>query len=184
MKNISSKNSLKIKKQSTVETCLSVCLITLLKSKGIEIEDSAEINILVEGIKFIDLDYSTGHLVHICNNYGVEVEQYIDNQFYYNILSKLKYPKNLRLIYNKITKKFLQKMIDISPVVIYLDLYYLEKIYHYPHFVILTDLNEESATFLDPLIGKEVKMKTKLLIRSIQSLRNKLKICPKVIRII
>lgn len=175
---------MKIKKQSTCETCLPICLIALLRDKGIKIKYSEEINILVGGIRLTRLDYSTGQLIYICNKHGVEIEQYLDNQIYYKILSKLKYPKNLRLIYRKITKKFLREIVSILPVIVYVDLYYFGEVYHYPHFIILTRLNEKYVNFLDPSNGKLAKMKTRLFIRAIQSLRNKLKICPKVIRIV
>lgn len=55
---------------------------------------------------------------------------------------------------------------------------------HYPHFVILIALNDNYSVIFDPWDGKEKKIATKLLIRSVQSLRNKLKISPKLIRII
>ena len=177
-----------IKKQSTCETCLPICLMALLKDKNIKVNNNEEINILIEGLKFTDLDYSTGQVVYTCKKYKIVAEQYIDNIFYYKILSKLKYPNNMKLINKKIDRNFLIEMINISPIIIYVDNYYLGRIStyphlkpHYPHFIILTKFNKRSCRYLDPITGKEEKMKTELLIRSIQSLRNKMKICPKVI---
>ena len=58
--------SIKITKQKTCKSCLSVCLMSLLESqKGIKLEDEEEFNILFEGLKFTRLDFSTGHLVYL-----------------------------------------------------------------------------------------------------------------------
>lgn len=172
------------KEQSTCETCLPVCLIALLRQKGFNAKDSEEMDILVEGLKFTKLDYSTGQLVYVCNKYNVVIEEYIDHPNFYKTLSKLRRTKRLRLICKKIDKNFIQQMVGISSVIIYVDKYYLDRIYHYPHFVILESLNNKEAIIFDPWDAKERKIKTKVLMRSVQSLRNKLKISPKVIRII
>ncbi len=180
---MSLKSLFDVKEQSTCDTCLPICLMALLRKRGINVNTSEEMNILIEGIKFTKLDYSIGQLVYICNKYDVKAEAYIDYPIFHKILSKLDYPANLRLICEKIDKKTMQRMTEISPVVIYVDKYYLDKICHYPHFVILIALNGAYSVIFDPWDGKERKIITKLLIRSIQSLRNKLKISPKLIRI-
>ncbi len=181
---MASKNIFNVSEQSTSETCLPICLMALLRRKGLSVEDSEEMNILIEGIKFTKLDYSTGQLVYICNKYKVNIEQYIDFPIFHRILSKLTYPKNFKLISKKIDKIFLQQIVREMPVIIYIDKYYLDKIYHYSHFVILESLNDKYSIIFDPWDAKRKKITTQLLTRSIQSLRNKLKISPKLIRII
>lgn len=173
-----------VKEQSTCDTCLPICLMALLRKNGIKVKNSEEMNILVEGIKFTKLDYSIGQLVYICNKYNVKAEAYIDYPVFHKILSKLDYPRNLKLICEKIDKKAMQRIIEVSPVVIYVDKYYLDRICHYPHFVILVTLNDNYSVIFDPWDGRERQVTTKLLIRSVQSLRNNLKISPKLIRIV
>lgn len=159
--------------------------MALLRKKCIAVKNSEEMNILIKGIGFTKLDYSIGQLVYICNKYDVEAEMYLDYSSFHKTLSELiGYPKNLKLICEKIDKRFMQRMTRLSPVVLYLDKYYLDGICHYPHFVILIALNDNYSVIFDPWDGKERKIATKLLIRSVQSLRNKLKISPKLIRII
>lgn len=158
--------------------------MALLGKRGIDVKNSEEMDILIKGIGFTKLDYSIGQLVYICNKYDVEAEMYLDYSSFHKTLSKLSYPKNLKLICEKIDKRFMQQMTGISPIVIYLDKYYLDKMCHYPHFVILIALNDNYSVIFDPWDGKERKIATKLLIRSVQSLRNKLRISPKLIRII
>ena len=153
-------------------------------TKKVIIPASEEINILIEGLKFTKFDYTTGHLVYVSSKYGVEIEQYIEFPLFYKFLSKYKYPSNLKLICKKIDKKLMIEFLKISPIIIYVDQYYLTGLVHISHLVILEQLGEELAIILDPWDGKRKKIPTKILMRSIQSLRNKLKISPKIIRLL
>ncbi len=175
---------LRISEQTTCETCLSSCLIALLRYNGIKVNDSEELKIMIEGLKLTKLDYSTGQLAYVCDKYNVNIEQYVDYPIFYKILSKLKYTKKLKLISKKVDMGFLKRLIKNSPIIVYMDKYYLDGIYHYSHFVILKSIGNRTSIILDPWDGKEKKIETALLIRSIQSLRNKLKISPKAIRIV
>lgn len=158
--------------------------MALLRKDRMAVKNSEEMNILIKGLGFTKLDYSIGQLVHVCSKYGVGAEMYVDHPGFHKILSGLGHPKKLKLMREKIDKQFMQRMTRLSPVVLYLDKYYLDGIYHYPHFVILIALNDNYSVIFDPWDGKERKIATKILIRSVQSLRNKLKISPKLIRIV
>ena len=177
--------NIKINKQKTCESCLSVCLMNLLDSeKEIKLNKEEEFNILFEGLKFTRLDFSTGQLVYLAKKFPELIfEQYIDFDIFYKILKKLNIPKNLKLYSQKINLKFLKEISRESPVIIYIDIFTLEGIYHYSHFVILENINEENVAILDPWTGKKIIMKTKNLTRSISFIRNMLKISPKVIKI-
>ena len=176
---------MKIDKQKSCESCLSVCLMSLLESqKGIKLEGEEEFNILFEGLKFKRLDFSTGHLVYLAKKFSNSTfEQYIDFDVFYEILKKLDIPENLKMYSQKINLKFLKEMTKENPVIIYVDMFTLEGIYHYSHFVILKEINDEKAIILDPWSGEKIEMKTKILMRSISYVRNMLKISPKLIRV-
>ena len=176
---------MKIDKQKSCESCLSVCLMSLLESqKGIKLEGEEEFNILFEGLKFTRLDFSTGHLVYLAKKFSNSTfEQYIDFDAFYGILKKLDIPENLKMYSQKINLKFLKEMTKENPVIIYVDIFTLEGIYHYSHFVILKEIDDEKAIILDPWSGEKIKMKTKILMRSISYVRNMLKISPKLIRV-
>ena len=176
---------IKIDKQRSCESCLSVCLMSLLDSqKGIRLDEKEEFNILFEGLKFTRLDFSTGHLVYLSKKFPeLTFEQYIDFDVFYEILNKLDLPKNLMMYPKKINLKFLKEMTQENPVIIYIDMFTLEGIYHYSHFVILKEINDEKATIFDPWSGEKIEMKTKTLMRSISYIRNMLKISPKLIRV-
>ncbi|MBI3486094.1 hypothetical protein HY025_04095 [Candidatus Daviesbacteria bacterium] len=175
-------NKLAVKEQTTIETCLSMCLMALLDQKGINVPACEEIKILIEGLKFTKFDYTTGHLVYVSSKYDVAIEQYIEFPIFYKFLSKYKYPSKLKLICKKINKKLMIKLLKTSPIIIYVDSYYISGSVHISHLVILEKLDDNLAIILDPWDGKRKKIETKLLVRSIQSLRNKLKISPKIIR--
>ncbi len=176
---------IKIDKQKSCESCLSVCLMSLLESqKGIKLEEGEEFNILFYGLKFTRLDFSTGHLVYLAKKFpNLTFEQYIDFNVFYEILKKLDVPENLKMYSQKINLKFLKEMTRENPAIIYVDIFTLEGIYHYSHFVILKEIDNEKAIILDPWSGEKIEMKTKALMRSISYVRNMLKISPKLIRV-
>jgi len=176
---------IKIDKQRSCESCLSVCLMSLLYSqKGIKLDEKEEFNILFEGLKFTRLDFSTGHLVYLSKKFPeLTFEQYIDFDVFYEILNKLDLPKNLKMYPKKINLKFLKEMTQENPAIIYIDMFTLEGIYHYSHFVILKEIDDEKATIFDPWSGEKIEMETKVLMRSISYIRNMLKISPKLIRV-
>ena len=176
---------IKINKQKTCESCLAVCLIGLLDAqKGIRLEENEEYNILFEGLKFTRLDFSTGHLVYLAKKFPeLTFEQYIDFPVFYGILNGLDVPTNFKMCSQKINLKFLKGMVKENPVIVYLDMYTLERIYHYSHFVILESIDDENAIIYDPWSGDKIKLKTKILMRSVSYVRNHLKISPKLIRI-
>lgn len=176
-------NKLLIKPQSTIETCLSMCLIALLEYQGIVMEENAEMNILIGGLKFTKFDYSTGHLVYICAKYPIQAIQYIEYPLFHSFLSKYDYPKNMQLVNQKIDKRFIEKNKQYLPFILYIDQSHLTGTagVRTSHFVILEKFGKISATILDPWDGKRKNISTKLLMRSIQSLRNTLRISPKLI---
>ncbi len=177
---------IKIFEQRTCESCLAVCMMSLLKSqKEINLSKKEEYNILFEGLKFTKLDFSTGHLAYLAKKIpDVIFEQHIDFPVFYDVLKKLKLPENLKLHSTRINLKLLKELIKINPVIIYIDQYTLDGIYHYSHFVILSCINNDVALIHDPWTGEEIKLKTKNLMRSISYVRNRLKISPKLIRIL
>ena len=169
-----------IKEQSSSETCLPVCLISCSKSVGIKINED-EIKLLTEGLKFIKIDYAIGQLVFLCKNYSVKIKLYVDSPLYYGILLSYAYPKNLKLVSGK-CDKFLLKSAR-KPAIVYVDKFYMDGIYHGPHFVVLTKFDDNEATIMDPWDGKTKTMTSKQLIKAISSLRNNIGISPKLIEV-
>jgi len=176
---------MKIDKQKTSEGCLAVSLIALLSQKAIKLKEEDEETILFGGLKSLKLDFSTGHLIYLAKKSpNLIFEQYIDNSLYQKDLMRLKIPKNIRIKHKKITLKFLKGITKEGSVIIYIDKYQLGEIFHWPHFMVLDYVDDKKAIIRDPWNGKETELEAKKLIKSIISLRNKVKVCPKAIRIL
>lgn len=173
---------MQIQAQSTNQTCLAVCLIYLLQQKGVTVSYKKELEILIKGLKFTKIDFAIGHLVHVSKKYHVNLKLYIDDYNFYKELLTFKYSPSVKIIHKKINRKFIYQLSDHFPIIIYIDDFYLEKI-HAPHFIILETLGKEDAVILDPWDGKRKIISTKLLFKSIYSLKNHLKFSLKVIQL-
>lgn len=164
--------------QTTFETCLAVCLLNIL---GVKITPKREREIFYYALNFSKDNFVVGHLDFVARKFGAKIDFYIDNKSFFNFIKKFKFSKNISLIQEKINLKLIDKLLKISPVIVYLDAYYLLKIVHYPHFIIvIKKLNDEYKIF-DPWQGKIKNMNSKILSKSISSLRNHLKFCPLLI---
>lgn len=171
--------------QTTILTCLPACLITLLREqKGLDVPDSEEMEILVNGIRFTKMDYATGQLAYISNKYNVKIEHFVEFQGFCRKLSGLKIPRSHTIICKKIDRRFLSDICRYSPVIVYLDDFYLHGIVHIPHFVILESMNEERAVIHDPWDGKRKEISVPNLMQAVGKLRNLLKYSPVVVRIL
>ncbi|MBI2670669.1 hypothetical protein HYX18_01660 [Candidatus Woesearchaeota archaeon] len=179
-------------KQKANEGCLAVCLLSLLEfKKGIKIDKDEEYSILFEGMRFGPLDFSTGHLLYLARKFpDIVFEQHIEFKAFREKLEKLIMPNNLKLVPNKIYLRFLKKYLNDGPVIIYMDRYDvadhhdITEMYHSPHFVILLNLNDETGTVLDPLTGTKIAIKVSKLMKSINFLRKKFWISPKLIKVV
>ena len=62
---------------------------------------------------------------------------------------------NIALLQAKINLNLLDKTLLNNKVIIYIDNYFLQKLVHAPHFVIVDSLTDEGYLLLDPWDGKE-----------------------------
>ena len=173
-----------MKAQSTCESCLSVCLMALLRLRGRHVRDSEETKILMQGLIFTKLDYAIGQLIYVANKFAVKIEQYTDFPSFNEQLLRLDMPESVRLLPARNTKRLITRLVAKSRVIIYMDKYDLDGIYHYPHFVLLTKMSKDAAVFFDPWDARMKKMPANMLMKSIRSVRNRLGISPKIIRMV
>jgi hypothetical protein len=110
------------------------------------------------------------------------IDFYVDNRPFFCFINKLKFSDKINLIQDKINLRLVDKLIEVSPVIVYVDSYYLWKVSHYPHFIIVIEKTKDSYKIFDSWDGKIKDISSKILSRSIVSLRNKLKFCPQVIQ--
>lgn len=86
------------------------------------------------------------------------------------------------MIQEKIDLKLIDKLIKISPIIVYVDSYYLWKVSHYPHFIIVIKNQKNGYKIFDPWDGKIKQISSFMLSKSIISLRNHLKFSPQLIQ--
>ena len=157
--------------------------MALLDQKSIKVDDDEEMGILMEGLKMTRLDYAIGQLRYIVEKYGVTIHAIVENSIFYKELSKLKHPLKLKLENKKVDKKLIQEISKKTNPIVYIDRFYIDGDYHYPHFVVVTSWSNDKVRFFDPWIGKEIVVDAKKFARALQGLRNHLKLSPKLIYI-
>ncbi|RMG82926.1 MAG: hypothetical protein D6707_01955, partial [Bacteroidetes bacterium] len=95
---------------------------------------------------------------------------------------KFNFSNKINLIQEKINLKLINKLIKISPVIVYVDSYYLWKVSHYPHFIIVVEKSKNGYKIFDSWDGKIKQVNSNVLSKAIISLRNLLKFCPQLIQ--
>jgi hypothetical protein len=165
---------MKIIKQSTYETCLASCL---LMATGGPRKD--EIEIWKHGWEF---NYLIGQLNYVASKYGKKIEAYVENKYYFNQLQKKK-DAGVQLINKKIDIKLIGELLKNGGVIVYLDIYYLQKILHAPHFVLALEKDKDFMKIADPSSGRIKKISIKTFQEGISGLRNHLKYSPVLITV-
>jgi hypothetical protein len=99
------------------------------------------------------------------------------------ILEKINFSGKINLIREKISLNLINSLFKNSPLIIYIDDFYVNHYIHYPHFVIILKKQDNGFRIFDPLDGKIKFVEAKKLSRAIKSLRNLLKFCPKLIQL-
>lgn len=166
-------------KQTTFETCLAVNLLNLV---GEEVSQKLERDVFNYALDFSKDNFTIGHLDFIAKKFNVGLNFYIDNNLFFNFIKKFKFSDKINLIQEKISLKLINKLIKISPVIVYVDSYYFWKISHYPHFIIIIEQSKNSYKIFDSWDGKIKYIDFKILSKAIISLRNLLKFCPQLIQ--
>ena len=165
--------------QSTLETCLAVDLLNLVET---EISQKKERQVLDYALDFSKENFTIGHLDFIARKFNVGLNFYVDNKPFFNFIKKFKFSNKINLIQEKINLKLINKLIKISPVIVYVDSYYLWKVSHYPHFIIVIEKSKKGYKIFDPWDGKIKHINSAILSKAIISLRNLLKFCPQLIQ--
>lgn len=168
-----------IYKQKTCEGCLPVCLLTLIGSKVIQ---KAELNLLVGGYKRVRESYALGIALEFVSSYKKKLIILISNREYHKKLSKLNKSQRVQLTFKEINLKLINT--TNPPYILYLDNYVLARDIHYPHFVIVERRQNKKFVLIDPWDGKRRWLTESKLLKGVLSLKNYLKFCPLVIKLI
>ena len=176
-------------KQKHPETCLAKCLMILLENFGNKIPHNYELDLLIFSLKYERENIARGHLEKITKNFKVNVDWYADSKIFFDLVKKMRLPKKISLINEKINLGFIDIILE-TPVIVYIDRFHLWKKelglyykYHYPHFIIVNRKVGNFYEIIDPDDGKIKKIEAKKLSKSIISLRNHLWISPQAIKL-
>lgn len=146
--------------QSTCEGCLAISLFHLI---GLKATKEDEFSCLIHALKFSKWDFTKGHLDYIAKLTKTSLCRITEES-------------------TRINKRFIDKILKKSPLVLYTDAYVYHKVCSYPHFIVIVKKKKNGFyKIFDPWDGKYKMFSPKILSRSISSLRNKLKFTPQII---
>ncbi len=163
--------------QTTYETCLACCL---LQATQVNFDNKMELAVINHSLKYSKDDFVAGHLDFIHQKFDKRITRIVDNKYFHNYLKSIKHP-NVDIRVEKIDLKTIDKYIATTPIILYIDSYILFKVNHYPHFITVLSKKDDEYQIFDTWDGKIKNLKSVLLSKSIQSLRNHLKFCPQII---
>lgn len=165
-------------KQTSLQSCLSVCL--LLHNKE-DVTRDKELELLYEGLKTTD-PYAVAITRAFVKKYMKHVDIHVDNSYYFRELQGKYEENNLSFFHNKINAAFLESL--SSPYIVYIDTHTLLGTWDYsPHFVIIESMTKEFFTVIESITGKLIKVKKSKLLESISTLRERIHYCPLVIKV-
>lgn len=167
-------------KQTAYETCLPVCL---LLASGQEVSPEEEMRLFIEGIKNRPDNYLLGMVESFVGNYGLGVEIYVDNKYFWKYLNLRKRinDKRIYLLHQPISPEFITK--QLFPYLLYLDINLLGVYSHSPHFVVVESQKKQKYSLVDPWSGRRRKIDKEIVYEAIESLRTHLKFCPLLIKV-
>jgi uncharacterized protein YvpB len=158
-------------KQTTYETCLAVALLLLLKIKPTK---SREIAVWKAGWAF---NFLTGQINYIYKKHHHKLDVYIENKKYLKDI-KPHFLPGISVTNAKIDIHSIDAELSKGPVIIYIDNFFIQKIVHAPHFILLEKLSDKYYKFSDPWDGKVKTISKVSLQKAIAGLRKHLKFSP------
>ena len=166
-------------KQTSSQSCLSVCLLTCIDQ---DINVDKELELLYEGLKTTDPS-SVSVVRSFVRKYGRNVKVYVDNNYYRTELHEKYGTKKISFTHEKINQRFLEKL--ETPYIVYLNTNTLLGTWDYsPHFVIVESMTDKFFSIIEPGSGKRMKVNKKKLLESITVLKDRVHYCPLVIKVI
>lgn len=171
--------------QTTPLSCLPACLLMGLQIKtGFSFYPEDEQQLLFNGLLFNREIYHIGILEEFSKRFKKTLKVWVDNKYFSESLKKLPISNDLKIHFHKIDLDLiLGNLSNKRLMILYLDLFYLRNNLHSPHFVVVEKLIKDRLVVLDPWKGKRFYLKSKVLMKAIDSLRNHLGFCPILVEI-
>ncbi len=165
-------------KQTSSQSCLSVCLLTCIDEK---ITQKKELELLYEGLETTD-PYSVSVVRAFIKKYNRPATIYVDNNYYKTELDERFGTDNLRFVHKKVDNKLLESL--NTPYIVYTNTHTLLGSWDYsPHFVIVESMTEKFFTIIEPGSGKRMKVSNRKLLESVKVLKDRVHYCPLVVKV-
>jgi hypothetical protein len=174
-------NSINPIKQKTMQGCLVACLGMLIRLPKIPLKE--EKNILINGLNMDYEFFTVGVIEEFLKKNNKSLELYVDNKYFSRVLKKKFKNKKVKILNQKINMPFLDKLLNDSPIIGYIDYKTLGDYSHAPHFILIEKKENKKYTIIDPWTGKRQKLNEEKLMKGIKLLKEHLKICPLVIKL-
>jgi ABC-type bacteriocin/lantibiotic exporter with double-glycine peptidase domain len=170
---------MKTYKQTTCETCLASSLLLLA---GVKSNQNKEMEILTYGLKFTKWNFSIGQLDFVARKYRKTIVTYVEDRRLYNLFRRLPISERIKVVQANIGLKLIKRLVK-RPLIVYVDDYLFRKELHYPHFVVVWQLERNNFLITDPWDGKMKRLTPLSLSKGIKLLKNTLKFSPQIIQI-
>ena len=140
-----------------------------------------ELEIINHSLKFSKNDFVVGHLDYITKNFNINILRIVDNKLFLNYINKIKTSKKILNKVEKVDLNLIDKHLENTQPIVYIDSYSLYGGIHYPHFITILEKINNKYRIFDTWDGKTKIVTTATLSKAISSLKNHLKFCPQVI---
>lgn len=154
-------------KQTTYETCLACCLLNASTKK---ITKKLELECINHSMNFSKDDFVSGHTDFVEKKFNVSIKRYVGFPGYARFLRNKKLANPTVA---KITRSFLDSLIDAKPIVL-IDTKVLDAPIHYPHWIVIRSKKKTTYEIYDPWDGKIKNVPAKALGEGIRLLHEHL----------
>lgn len=167
-------------KQSTYQGCL---VASLAMAGGCNLTSRDEKAILVNGLDNKYGFYVIGVVEEFIKKFGKSVEVFVDNEYFTKVLQGCTKNKKIKVTYNNISMNFLNKLLNDSSVILYIDYHSFGDYSHYSHFILVDSIKDSNYKIVDPVIGKFQNVSGEKLDKGIKLLREHIKMCPLILKV-
>jgi len=149
-----------------------------------ENDQSMEEKIFFDGEKRDYQFYLNSIFASYVSNLNKGIQVHVDNRYFAKLLAEdlAEFGDKIAIDHNPITIDMIKKILQKSPLIIYLDDNFLGDYSHASHFVVISSIRKDGRfEILDPATGKCKYLTEKKLEETIQSLKKHIKMCPIVV---
>lgn len=171
--------------QSLTHSCLVASFLMILEAeKNVSFKKEDEQQLALNGSQRTYPFYVVGITAEVAKEYKAKIKVFADNKFFTDILKKSFKNKNITVEHEKITTGLITKLLEKNSLICHVDIHGLGDYSHSSHFIVIEKTNGKVFTIIDPWTGKRRKISGDTLEKAISELKNDVKMCPLLFKII